>query len=683
MTASKKYVAIIPILFLAACTVQTVNTDKTLVSWVILNDNHADGGSILTLQDGEQFDGILLSEEGESWIAGSDQNRAIMNNSDKPSIITPGIDKLEQIAIVYQGDDIRIYRDAELQSRSKSENINLLNSNTNVVVFGRSHFGGGGAISGAIEDARIYNKALSVEELKQLQANKPSDIQAYAWWDFEGGKAMDRTGRYAHNNFGEWEGVEVKNGKLILTDDGVMIAARTYEPETPRWPENPPEDWPTFHLAHPGPGVAWPGDPNPAFYYKGRYHMHYIYNNPYGFMFAHVSSTDMVHWNWQPTVLGPPKTGHGMFSGTGFFTKEGNPTMIYHGVGSDRNHLMYAMDDAMDTWTQPEAILPLDETGDLADMNHWDPDCWLMGETYYALSGGEDPDLMKSEDLKNWKHLGKLLHKNYPEELEIGRNEDISCANMFPIGDKWMLLCISHRLGCRYFLGDFTDEKYLPESHALMNWNSHDEALTYFAPESLKTKDGRRVMWAWMITDASPTGIQSLPRELELPDDGVLRIRPLKELETLRYDKQTINDITIESESVFMLSQITGNAIELEVIFKAPLPEEFGITLLGNETGQDGISITAGAEKNTLGIGSIDPPFKLKDGEDLKLRVFIDKNLVEVFANDRQAAAFAHDKIRENPNISLFTHDRELVVKEMKAWKMKSTYEGNTVFLNQ
>ena len=30
-------------------------------------------------------------------------------------------------------------------------------------------------------------------------------------------------------------------------------------------------------------------------------------------------------------------------------------------------------------------------------------------------------------------------------------------------------------------------------------------------------------------------------------------------------------------------------------------------------------------------------PFTLNDGEDLHLRVFIDKSVVEIFANDRQA----------------------------------------------
>ena len=44
---------------------------------------------------------------------------------------------------------------------------------------------------------------------------------------------------------------------------------------------------------------------------------------------------------------------------------------------------------------------------------------------------------------------------------------------MFKIGNKWMLLCISHRLGCRYYLGDFKDEKYLPEFQAMMSWNGN------------------------------------------------------------------------------------------------------------------------------------------------------------------------------------------------------------------
>jgi hypothetical protein len=51
-----------------------------------------------------------------------------------------------------------------------------------------------------------------------------------------------------------------------------------------------------------------------------------------------------------------------------------------------------------------------------------------------------------------------------------------------------------------------------------MNWTEDpfDEetwvgGLNFFAPESFLTKDGRRVMWAWFLTedvDVHPTGVQ-------------------------------------------------------------------------------------------------------------------------------------------------------------------------------
>jgi len=135
-----------------------------------------------------------------------------------------------------------------------------------------------------------------------------------------------------------------------------FFIAQAVHAETPAMPENPPETWLTYHLAHPVPELAL--DPNPAFFWKGRYHLHYIYRNLTGYVFAHVSSDDMVHWEWHPTVLGPTTTGHGMFSGTGFITKDGRPAMVYHGKGSNRNWISYALDDNLDQWTKPRNDAP-------------------------------------------------------------------------------------------------------------------------------------------------------------------------------------------------------------------------------------------------------------------------------------------------------------------------------------
>ena len=681
---------------LTLCGVVEAGVDKTLVSWVTLTDKNVRAGSVLTVQVGPVFDGIVFAERAAGkWMAGSDFHRRTGNNFNSYGSETADAKTSVQMAIVYKADQIAIYRNAKLYGSYKTRNVDLLGNKSNFVVFGLRHIGGGGSVAGRIDDARIYSKALTVDELKALEPNKASAIKPYAWWDFNGDKLVDRAGRYPHSKLGG--GAKLADGKLVLGNGSAVVCAATkaaakisrrggpvftgpYVPDNPGegWPENPPKEWLTFHLVHPGPGRAMPGDPNPAFFYNGRYHLHYIYRNRTGFVFAHVSSTDMVHWQWHPTVLAPPTTGHGMFSGTGFFSKEGKAVMIYHGQGSGRNWLAYAQSDTMDKWSKPESIEPKNADGTAAKIRHWDPDCWLNGKTYYALSGGGDPELMKSDDLKNWTYLGKLLHKDYPARLPITRKEDISCANMFKIGNKWMLLCISHRLGCRYYLGDFKDEKYLPEFHSMMSWNGNQ----FFAPESMLTKDGRRVMWAWLLNvPVAPDGIQSLPRELELPKDGVLRIRPLRELEQLRCDKKVEKNITVKAGTPRELKNTAGDAVEISLKFKAPKAREFGLDVLCDKKGAKGLRIAVDREKKTLKVGPVNAPFELKDGEDLTLRIFVDKNLVEVFANDRQAVMNAPKLVSvDNTGVRLFSEGAEVKLETATLWRMKSVYKGKLVF---
>jgi hypothetical protein len=47
-----------------------------------------------------------------------------------------------------------------------------------------------------------------------------------------------------------------------------------------------------------------------------------------------------------------------------------------------------------------------------------------------------------------------------------------------------------------------------------------------------------------------------------------------------------------------------------------------------------------------------------------------------VFANDRQAAVAAHKYEPGNVGVSLFSKGGDVVVKEVKGWKMKSIYAG-------
>ncbi len=465
-----------------------------------------------------------------------------------------------------------------------------------------------------------------------------------------------------------------------------------------------------YHLMHPGED-SLPGDPNAAFCLDGVYHLHYIVTHPWrdkkSFSFVHVTSHDMLHWTWQPTTLQPSFTGHGMYSGTGFLTKEGRPAVIYHGQASGRNQIAIAEDMQLSAWQKPYTVDVRNSDGGEPEMNHWDPDCFLIDDTYYAISGGSQPPIFKSKDLRNWTLIGDFLRHDLPDTT-IG--EDISCPNFFRLGDRWVLLCISHPLGCRYYIGDWDAkaEQFVPQEHGRMNWRRDDQPLfglfqrtDFFAPESVLTVDGRRVMWAW-LTSAGPDDallnktIQSLPRELSLADDGTLRIKPLSELEQLRFDVVTFTDVTIGNPilkhgygTVFpptgapnlqRIVEIEGDAIEIRIVIprNQAMRKLFGFALFGDGEG-GGLPIIFRPETGTLRVGATEAPFavaELSEDEDVELRIFVDSYLVEVFVSDRQALVSVHMDSTGELGLDAFSVGSETTISRLDVWKMKPTNQG-------
>ena len=59
----------------------------------------------------------------------------------------------------------------------------------------------------------------------------------------------------------------------------------------------------------------------------------------------------------ETTKLQPAFTGHGMFSGTGFLTKEGLPAAIYHGQNSGANQIAIAKDRQLSGWEKPYPVV--------------------------------------------------------------------------------------------------------------------------------------------------------------------------------------------------------------------------------------------------------------------------------------------------------------------------------------
>lgn len=455
-------------------------------------------------------------------------------------------------------------------------------------------------------------------------------------------------------------------------------------------PHNRSEElWPVYHLsALPEEGAICPYDPNGAIYWNGRYHVMYIYQDRSlpqgGHCWGHYSSADLVNWEVHPPCL-VPEPGDpdvGIFSANAFINKDGVPMLCWCGIGAGVC-VATALDDDLIHWQKhpgnPIIPQPFKE-GDpgWGVYGVWDPFLWLEGDKYCCLlANNRLPDgkdtlyVAVSDDLVNWEYLHPFYEHADPQWTL--NSEDCSCPDFFKLGDKWVLQCISHVIGVRCYIGDFdrANWKFHPEQHVRMNWPGG----TYFAQESLLSPDGRRVFWGW-VTDcrvhrtreATGSGVMSLPRVLELAEDHTLRITPAEELQQLRRMRTPIAAREVANEEI-VLDGVAGHCLELALEIDPGEASRVGIkthcspdgreetgiwydavsgrliidmtwsTLRDDVTyniGPIGIYSLGSHADNKQATNTVEAPFALEPGETLKLRVFLDGPVIEVFANDRQ-----------------------------------------------
>jgi sucrose-6-phosphate hydrolase SacC (GH32 family) len=679
---------------------QRTITDKTFVAWVAPANLTQRGGSVLTVEKpGGTFDAIVFGEVSPSrWMAGSNNfNRTQMAQDNSPGETTVG-DDLVQIAIVYQGKEITIYRNGARYAGYSVKSAEKFGADS-LVLLGLRHQDAAADnrfFVGSIDDARIYGIALSAEQIAALKPNQESKPAPVAWWDFEDGRAADRMKRFPTTSlFGD---ARLSGGRLHLDRPGAYLMATNLAPQATVDLNNANSRAralreklladsfrPGYHFVTPE-GSCMPFDPNGAIFWKGRYHLFYIYQDARGHNWGHVSSTDLFHWRHHPTGL-----VSGMFSGNCFVNSEGRPTICYHQVGQG-NAMAVALDDDLNEWKKLDSnpITPKTAPRDphLNKYRSWDPYGWLEGDTYYAIFGGNRPAIAKAKSLAGeWKYVGDLMANSVPG---VAIDEDVSCADFFPLGNKRMLLCISHRLGARYYLGAWKNEQFHPTFHEKMSWVDN----SFFAPESLLDDHGRRIMWAWifdspgfaMRQESGWSGTMSLPRVLTLGVDGMLRMNPPQELERLRYRMQSLTDLAIPTDQEMVLDGIGGTSIELSlemIVPKDSRAKQFGLKVCRSAKGEEETLVCYDAADRKLkvdttrsslteGPKSIEAgPLALKPGEPLLLRVFVDKSVVEVFANGRQAVMRRIYPSRpDSAGVALFSQGGPVRVERLHKWDM-------------
>jgi beta-fructofuranosidase len=527
-----------------------------------------------------------------------------------------------------------------------------------------------------------------------------------------------------------------ENVKRLITDDKpvpgeAIMAARDLRLRLLSDPYRP-----AYHFCFPEDNGR-PGDPNGAFYYKGKYHLMFLYNKTgSGFAWGHVSSTDLLHWRYHPDAIFPGNGDDGCFSGGAFVDDDGSAVLSYWMLWGDKGiGLAHSEDPDFNLWKKSDVNPVIKSTewgiteltgtdGKKVIYGSADPsNIWKKDGHYYILTGnllvlrkfgsrgtglpanpdngpalpadsvkyqGDGLSLLTSDDLKSWKYL----HDFYKSDRKwTSKNEDNMCPVFLPLpldqdggkpSGKHLLLFISHNRGCQYYTGVYKNDNYIPETHGRMTWNDN----AYFAPEALTDNKGRLIMWSWIFDDRPDsvinkygwTGMYGLPRSLWMGSDGRLRISPAKELNDLRMKKSEIQNIRVGKGAEKKVDAAGRELQEIKVTFQPGKATMYGIKVCMSDDGREETVIYYDAtdkmlkfdtRKSGLSYGRKmveEAPLELKNGEPLVLNIFIDKSIVEVFANDKQAIARTIYPTLGGHGISLFSEGADVTVPSFKTW---------------
>jgi fructan beta-fructosidase len=457
---------------------------------------------------------------------------------------------------------------------------------------------------------------------------------------------------------------------------------------------------PQFHWT---PRTDYTNDPNGLIFYRGEYHLFYQarefkdLDTP---EWGHAVSTDLVHWKQLPVAI--PKVagvtevqGYGkrICSGSavvdwnntsGFGTKE-NPPLVamftdpcIDGANAwQAQSLAYSIDNGR-TWTRyaKNPVIDIKARGfrDPKVIWHEGTKRWVAPIAY--------PDkgvvaIYASTNLKDWTHIN---------DFSSGGAE---CPDLFPMPadngqTKWVMTVASGN----YWVGEFDGVNYTADGgtapRGRLDYGSGAYAFQTFSD----VPNGRRLLMAWQNdglfgrgTRTGPfaampwQGLYTVVRELKLKTiDGKLQLteEPVPEMNQLRGQKASITDKAIPAGApVALTGGLTGNQIDIEATLDMGTAAQAGLkvfvgagqeTVIGydaaanqlfvDKTKADGWNNRGGGMGGGGGRGGTPNRATLPDsakGKPVKLRVIVDRSMIEIFADGGRAMAYTVYPVQSNP----------------------------------
>lgn len=460
------------------------------------------------------------------------------------------------------------------------------------------------------------------------------------------------------------------------------------------------------------PPSKWMNDPNGLIYYKGKYHLFYQYNPEEAqwgtIVWGHASSKDLVFWEHEPIALRPtPGTpdADGIWSGCAV-EDESSVRLFYTGVvGKNQSFTQVqcaakSLDDNLLSFEKLGVVISDASHLNTSLVGFRDPFIWKEGEDWYMILGtgfynvGGNALLYHSRNLENWEYRGKL----------VSEEESAAFRNITGIMWECPVILFFKEKAVLFLSVDHSNPPY-QQLYAIGTYNSTTHKFSiekirnldygYLYAANVYTLQNGYIMIGWIREARSSkkqlkadwSGVQSIPRNVTVSEDGWLLIRPIDELQKLRKTHWSFSNITISTKTIVLEPRSATLEIKAEIDMSNVNVNRFGFALLASKT--ERTLLIVNVKENTI---LIDRESSSDDTEEvettpheipippttngyLSLHVFIDHSVIEVFVNQKATICTrVYPTLRESIGVEVFAKGGSLIIQELDIWDLNEVF---------
>jgi beta-fructofuranosidase len=468
---------------------------------------------------------------------------------------------------------------------------------------------------------------------------------------------------------------------------------------------------PAWHFRPP---ALWMNDICGAIFHDGWYHVFYQFNprSPLPSWHAdqtsawgHARSRDLVEWEHLPIAIAAVG-GEGELrcnSGCVALDDEGTPTIFNTYVpkpgylppadrgwrAGDRQQLIATSRDGLVTWQRSpkNPVVRRRRAGIPESFDRYlgwsDPFVFRAGgETFVTFKAcGGLVCRAEAADFTDWSYAGRLTAADADDDdatpgvSEAGEPE---CPNLMRLGDRWLLVesggggsqQVRYRsssldpraIQFHVAAAGIVDHAYGPK------WPD-DATRGFYGTNLVTAPDGRAVLLGWaggFKPGRAWNSCMALPREISLDDTGHLLQSPAPELERLRRDHDGRRGFVIRDGS--WRGENRGNMIEIDLVVADAARAAFAVELAAGSAAPTTIRVGP----DSIALNAMTAPIDRGPGPTRRLRVFVDRTLVEVFVDGRTAITQEVPTIPADAAVAIVPagDDRSLAIERLDIWSL-------------